>query len=198
MRDATRRNEGRGRIPPGQYVTEKWPVLHYGSVPRFDPRTWDFRVYGLVERPLAVSYDEFMALPRVTLRCDVHCVTSWSKLDVVFEGVPARLLLQRAQPRPEARFVMVHAEQGYETNLPLEYLLADDALLAHRAGGADLTPEHGWPLRLVVPRLYFWKSAKWVRGFEVLARDRRGFWERNGYHNHADPWKEERYSSPWE
>ena len=198
MGDATGGKEGRGRIPPGQYVTDKWPVLHYGAVPRFDLRTWDFQVYGLVERPLALSYHEFMALPRVTLRCDVHCVTSWSKLDVVFEGVPARLLLERAQPRPEARFVMVHAEQGYETNLPLDYLLAEDALLAHRANGADLTPEHGWPLRLVVPRLYFWKSAKWVRGFEVLARDRRGFWERNGYHNHADPWKEERYSSPWE
>ncbi len=194
----TGRNEGRGRVPPGQYVTEKWPVLHYGSIPRFDPRVWDFQVYGLVERPLVLSYDEVMALPRVTLRCDVHCVTSWSKLDMVFEGVPARLLLERAQPRPEARFVMVHAEQGYETNLPLEYLLAEDALLAYRADGADLTPEHGWPLRLVVPRLYFWKSAKWVRAFEVMARDRRGFWERNGYHNHADPWKEERYSSPWD
>ncbi|MDR7469419.1 MAG: sulfite oxidase-like oxidoreductase [Armatimonadota bacterium] len=195
MRDAGRK-QGQGRIPPGQYATEKWPVLHYGTVPRFDSRTWDFRVYGLVERPLTLSYDEFMSLPRVTLRCDVHCVTSWSKLGLVFEGVPAGLLLERAQPLPQARFAMVHAEQGYETNLPLEYLLAEDALLAHRADGADLTPEHGWPLRLVVPRLYFWKSAKWVRAFEVLARDRPGFWERNGYHNHADPWREERYASP--
>ncbi|MDR7474236.1 MAG: sulfite oxidase-like oxidoreductase [Armatimonadota bacterium] len=195
MRDAGRK-QGQGRIPPGQYATEKWPVLHYGTVPRFDSRTWDFRVYGLVERPLTLSYDEFMSLPRVTLRCDVHCVTSWSKLGLVFEGVPAGLLLERAQPLPQARFAMVHAEQGYETNLPLEYLLAEDALLAHRADGADLTPEHGWPLRLVVPRLYFWKSAKWVRAFKVLARDRPGFWERNGYHNHADPWREERYASP--
>jgi DMSO/TMAO reductase YedYZ molybdopterin-dependent catalytic subunit len=107
-------------------------------------------------------------------------------------------VLQLARPKASAQFVMVHAEQGYEANLPLEYLLADDALFAHRADGKDLTPEHGWPLRLVVPRLYFWKSAKWVRGVELMARDRRGFWERNGYHNHADPWKEERYSDPWQ
>jgi len=198
MRDTAQRPDLKGRVPPGQYVTEKWPVLHYGSLPRFNPKTWDFQVYGLVENPVALSYEQFMALPRTTLTCDVHCVTSWSKLDVVFEGVPVRDVLARAGVKPEARFVMVHAEQGYETNLPLEYLLGEDALLAHRANGADLTPEHGWPLRLVVPRLYFWKSAKWVRGFELLAQDRRGFWERNGYHNHADPWKEERYSSPWE
>jgi DMSO/TMAO reductase YedYZ molybdopterin-dependent catalytic subunit len=198
MGDAAPRTELKDRIPPGQYVTEKWPVLHYGSIPRFNPQTWDFQVYGLVEKPTVLSYEQFAALPRSTLRCDIHCVTSWSKLDVVFEGVPARLVLEQAGVRPEAQFVMVHAEQGYETNLPLAYLLADDALLAHRANGQDLTPEHGWPLRLVVPRLYFWKSAKWVRGFELLAKDRRGFWERNGYHNHADPWKEERYSSPWE
>ncbi|HXF81346.1 MAG TPA: sulfite oxidase-like oxidoreductase [bacterium] len=185
------------RLPPGQYATEKWPVLHYGTVPPFDPARWHFEVFGEVERPVRLTYPEFTALPRTTLTCDIHCVTAWSKLGVTFEGVPARAVLELAGVKPTAQFVMVHAEQGYETNLPLAYLLAPDALLASRADGQDLTPEHGWPLRLVVPRLYFWKSAKWVRGFELMARDRRGFWERNGYHNHADPWKEERYADPW-
>ncbi|MDR7521643.1 MAG: sulfite oxidase-like oxidoreductase [Armatimonadota bacterium] len=185
------------RVPPGQYLTEKWPVLHYGSVPRFDPQTWDFRIFGLVEEPVRLSYQEFRALPTTTMSCDIHCVTAWSRIGVTFEGVPARTVLDLARVRPEAKYVMVHGEQGYETNLPLEYLRADDALFAHRADGRDLTPEHGWPLRLVVPRLYFWKSAKWVRGLELMAKDRPGFWERNGYHMHGDPWKEERYSTPW-
>lgn len=185
------------RVPPGQSATTKWPVLHYGSIPRFNPATWDFRVFGLVSSPVTLSYQEFKALPRRTLTADIHCVTAWSRLGVTFEGVPARTVLEPAGIRPEAAFVMVHAEQGYETNLPLEYVLADDALLADRADGADLTPEHGWPLRLVIPRLYFWKSAKWVRGFELMAGDRAGFWERNGYHMRGDPWKEERYSTPW-
>jgi DMSO/TMAO reductase YedYZ molybdopterin-dependent catalytic subunit len=186
-----------GRLPPGQYVTEKWPVLHYGSVPRFDPAQWDFRIFGLVERPVTLSYEEFRALPTTVVTCDIHCVTAWSRLGVTFEGVAAKTVLGLATIRPDARFVMVHAEQGYETNLPLEYLLADDALFAWRADGQELSPEHGWPLRLVVPRLYFWKSAKWVRGLELLATDRAGFWERNGYHMRGDPWHEERYASPW-
>ncbi|MCL6552835.1 MAG: sulfite oxidase-like oxidoreductase [Firmicutes bacterium] len=186
-----------GRLPPGQYVTEKWPVLHYGSVPRFDPAHWDFRIFGLVERPITLSYEEFRALPTTVVTCDIHCVTAWSRLGVTFEGVAAKTVLGLATIRPDARFVMVHAEQGYETNLPLQYLLADDALFAWRADGQELSPEHGWPLRLVVPRLYFWKSAKWVRGLELLATDRAGFWERNGYHMRGDPWNEERYASPW-
>ncbi len=186
-----------GRLPPGQYVTAKWPVLHYGSVPRVDLGRWDFRIFGLVERPVTLSYEEFRALPTTVVTCDIHCVTAWSRLGVTFEGVAAKTVLGLVTVRPEARFVMVHAEQGYETNLPLEYLLADDALFAWRADGQDLTPEHGWPLRLVVPRLYFWKSAKWVRGLELLATDRAGFWERNGYHMRGDPWQEERYGSPW-
>lgn len=185
------------RLPPGQYETEKWPVLHYGSVPRFDPARWDFRIFGEVDQPVRLTYQEFMALPTTILTCDIHCVTAWSKFGVAFEGVSARTVLALATVKPQAAFVMVHAEQGYEANLPLEYLLADDALFASRADGADLAPEHGWPLRLVVPRLYFWKSAKWVRALELMAQDRRGFWERNGYHNHADPWKEERYSDPF-
>jgi len=185
------------RLPPGQQETEKWPVLHYGTVPRFDPARWDFKVFGEVEQPVRLTYQEFMALPKTTLTCDIHCVTAWSKFGVTFEGVPAKAVLDLAGVKASAKFVMVHAEQGYEANLSLEHLFAPDALLAHRADGKDLAPEHGWPLRLVVPRLYFWKSAKWVRGLELMAQDRRGFWERNGYHNQADPWKEERYSDPW-
>ncbi|MDR7537737.1 MAG: sulfite oxidase-like oxidoreductase [Armatimonadota bacterium] len=184
-------------LPPGQYLTEKWPVLHYGGVPRFDPATWDFRVFGLVEEPVRLTYQEFRALPSATITCDVHCVTAWSRVGVTFEGVLTKTVLKLVRARPDAKFAMVHAEGGYEANVPLEYLLADDAVLAHRADGADLTPEHGWPLRLVIPRLYFWKSVKWVRGVELLAVDRPGFWERNGYHMLGDPWKEQRYSSPW-
>lgn len=198
MKDRASRQEVRDRLPPGQYLTVKWPVLHAGTVPRFDPATWDFKIWGLVEQPIRFSYAEFSALPTVHLKRDIHCVTMWTKLDVDFEGVSVKTLLAQAKVKPEAHFCMAHSEQGYETNLPLEYLLADDALLAYRADGQNLTPEHGWPLRLVVPRLYFWKSAKWIRSLELMATDRRGFWERNGYHNHADPWKEERYSSPWE
>ncbi len=182
------------QLPPGQYVTVKWPVLHSGTIPRFDPARWDFRVFGEVEDPVRFSYQEFMALPRVQVHCDVHCVTAWSKLNMTFEGVAVRTVLAKAKVKPTARFAMVHAEQGYETNVPLPYLQAEDALFAFKADREDLVPEHGWPLRLVVPRLYFWKSAKWVRGLELIASDRPGFWERNGYHMHGDPWKEERYS----
>jgi DMSO/TMAO reductase YedYZ molybdopterin-dependent catalytic subunit len=185
------------RVPPGQYVTEKWPVLHYGSIPRSNPETWDFRIFGLVEEPLRLTHKEFRALPTKTITTDIHCVTAWSRLGMTFEGVPAAEILNLVKIRPEATFVMAHSEQGYETNLPLDFLRADDALFAWRADGADLAPEHGWPLRLVIPRLYFWKSAKWVRGIELLAKDRAGFWERNGYHMHGDPWSEERYSSAW-
>jgi DMSO/TMAO reductase YedYZ molybdopterin-dependent catalytic subunit len=186
-----------GRVPPGQYATEKWPVLHYGGVPHFNAETWDFRLFGLVEEPRRLTYDEFRALPSATLVTDIHCVTAWTRLGMTFEGAPARKVLELVRIRPEAKFVMVHADQGYETNLPLEFLMAEDALFAYRADGTDLTPDHGWPLRLVVPRLYFWKSAKWVRGLEFMTKDRAGFWERNGYHMRGDPWKEERYSSPW-
>ncbi len=185
------------RVPPGQYMTEKWPVLHSGSIPRFDPARWDFRIFGEVEEPVRLSYQEFIALPRISVTCDIHCVTAWSKLGVTFEGVAAKTVLALAKVKPTAQFAMVHGEQGYEANLPIHYLQADDALFAYRADGKDLAPEHGWPLRLVVPRLYFWKSAKWARGLELITRDRPGFWERNGYHIHGDPWKEERYSDAW-
>ncbi len=182
------------RLPPGQYVTEKWPVLHYGSVPKVDLATWDFRVFGEVDNPFTLTWEQFKALPRKTVETDIHCVTRWSKLDTVWEGVPIQEILQLAQLRPSARFAVAHSEQGYTANLPLEVLDDDDVMLADTFGGEPLEKEHGWPLRLLVPKRYFWKSAKWIRGLEFLGQDRLGFWERYGYNNNADPWKEERIS----
>jgi DMSO/TMAO reductase YedYZ molybdopterin-dependent catalytic subunit len=184
----------KGRVPPGQRVTEKFPVLHYGSIPSFDPQTWDFRIFGLVEEPLTVSYDEFLALPTVRIVANIHCVTGWSKLDTLWEGVSFQEVIRLVQVKAEAKFVTVHCEQGFTTSLPREVLMDDDVLFAYRYDDAPLTPEHGYPLRLVVPKRYFWKSAKWVRGLEFMAEDRLGFWEVRGYHNSADPWKEERYA----
>lgn len=184
-----------GRIPPGQSATKGWPVLHVGGVPGFDPKAWDFRIFGLVENPVTLSYEEFMSLPKVTVTSDIHCVTGWSKLDNTWEGVSTREVLKLARPLPEAKYVMVYAENDYTANLPLDEFLAEDALFAYRHNGRDLTPEHGWPLRLVVPRLYFWKSAKWVRGIELMREDRPGYWEKRGYHMHGDPWTEERYAA---
>jgi DMSO/TMAO reductase YedYZ molybdopterin-dependent catalytic subunit len=168
-------------------------VLHAGTIPRFSEASWDFRVFGLVEQPLRFTWPEFQALPRVRVVSDIHCVTTWSRFDNRWEGVAAREVLRRAAPRPEARFVVVHAEQGYTANLPLEALLDEDVLFADAHDGKPLTPEHGSPLRLVVPKRYFWKSAKWVRGIEMTAEDRPGFWEVRGYNNSADPWREQRY-----
>jgi DMSO/TMAO reductase YedYZ molybdopterin-dependent catalytic subunit len=182
------------RVPPGQRLTDKFPVLHYGSIPEFDRQTWDLKVFGLVEEPLTLSYDHFLELPTTRIVTDIHCVTTWSKLDTIWEGVLFRELMNSVQVNPEARFVMVHCEQDFTTNVPLEVLMDDDVLLAYRYDDQPLTPEHGYPLRLVVPKKYFWKSAKWVRGLELMAQDRLGFWEVRGYHNNADPWKEERYS----
>src|SRR5262249_28693134 len=186
-------DEAKKRVPPGQSVTEKWPVLHYGAVPRVDLATWDFKVTGLVEEPVRWTYEEIRALPTVRVTCDIHCVTRWSKLDNVFEGVSLRELAKRFPLRREAKFVLARCGQGFTANLPVDALFDDDILLAWKHNGEDLTPEHGWPIRLVVPKRYFWKSAKWIRGLEFLARDRLGFWEQNGYNNNADPWKEERF-----
>jgi DMSO/TMAO reductase YedYZ molybdopterin-dependent catalytic subunit len=182
------------RLPPGQIRTDKWPVLHYGSVPTVDLAQWDLRVHGLVEQPQRWTWEEFQALPRVKVSSDIHCVTRWSRFDNTWEGVSVQEVLRRAVPKPEARFVVVHAEQDFTANLPISELLNDDVLLADKHDGVPLAPEHGWPLRLVVPRRYFWKSAKWIRAIELTAADRPGFWERNGYHNDADPWNEERFS----
>jgi DMSO/TMAO reductase YedYZ molybdopterin-dependent catalytic subunit len=182
------------RIPPGQYKTDKFPVLHYGSVPKTDLATWDFRVWGEVDNPFTLTWGQFKELPRKTVQTDIHCVTRWSKLDTTWEGVPIQEILGLAQVRSSARHVVSHAEQGYTANLPLEVLDDDDVLLADTFGGEPLELEHGWPLRLLVPKKYFWKSSKWVRGLELLSEDRLGFWERYGYNNSADPWKEERFS----
>jgi DMSO/TMAO reductase YedYZ molybdopterin-dependent catalytic subunit len=182
------------RTPPGQYLTEKFPVLHYGSVPRVDLATWDLKVFGLVDAPVTLTWEQYRALPRMRQTVDIHCVTRWSKLDTTWEGVPIRAILDLAGVRQEATHALVHAEQGYTTNMPLDVLIDDDVMLADTYDGKPLDPEHGYPLRLLVPKRYFWKSAKWVRGIELLDRDMQGFWERYGYHNDADPWREERFS----
>ncbi len=182
------------RVPPGQSVVDKFPVLSYGPTPRFNPRKWDFRVFGMVEVELRLPYEEFRALPPSRQRSDFHCVTTWSKLDNLWEGIRVVDLMTRVRLKPEARYAIVHCDGGYTTNLPLEELVGEDVMLAWRHDGRDLEPDHGWPLRLVVPKLYGWKSAKWVRAIEFAFEDRRGFWEVRGYHNHADPWTEERYS----
>ena len=181
------------RLPPGQYLTEKWPVLHAGTVPDTSLATWDFRVFGEVERELTLTWDELQRLPVRDVTVDIHCVTRWSRFDTSFTGVHWSELAKLVRPKPTARFVVAHAEQGFTSNLPLEAIEADDALIAYAADGEPLTPEHGWPLRLMVPSRYFWKSAKWLRALELRADDQPGFWERYGYHNDADYWQEQRY-----
>jgi DMSO/TMAO reductase YedYZ molybdopterin-dependent catalytic subunit len=182
------------RIPPGQRLVKSWPVLQYGPVPRFDGSTWDLDVSGAVDHPFTLSYEELRALPNVRVDADMHCVTGWTTLDNSWEGVSFRTILERATPRPEAAWVITHCAHGYTSNLSLEAMTDDDVLLAWRNGGEDLTPEHGWPLRLVVPKRYAWKSAKWLTGLEFSDTNRRGFWELRGYHVHAEPFAEERYS----
>jgi DMSO/TMAO reductase YedYZ molybdopterin-dependent catalytic subunit len=181
------------RLPPGQYLTEKWPVLHAGTVPETDLATWDFRVWGEVENPITLDWEQFNELPRAENVQDIHCVTRWSRFDTRFGGVHWREIAKLVRPKPSARYAIAHAEQDFTANVPLEALEDEDALLATDADGEPLTPDHGWPLRLVVPGRYFWKSAKWLRGIELRASDQPGFWERYGYHNDADPWREQRY-----
>ncbi len=186
--------DGRERLPPGQFLTTDFPVLSYGPSPKFNPQKWDFWVIGMVETPLRFAWEEFRALPKTEQISDFHCVTTWSRYDNRWEGVRTRELTARVRLKPDARYVFIHCDGGYTTNLSLEEFLADDAMLAWGHDGKNLHPDHGWPLRLVVPRLYGWKSAKWVRAVEFAINDRRGFWEVRGYHNHGDPWTEERYS----
>ena len=183
-----------GRLPPGQKATLKWPVLHMGSVPTFDPVTWDFKINGLVRAPLRLTWHEFNRLPMKEIVADMHCVTRWSRFDVRWEGVPFTEVIKFVEPKPEAKYAMMIAEQGYTSNLPLEDLMRPDVLFVLKHNGEPLTGEHGYPLRLVVPHLYAWKSVKWVRGFMLLDHDRPGFWERSGYHIYGDPFKEQRYS----
>jgi DMSO/TMAO reductase YedYZ molybdopterin-dependent catalytic subunit len=181
------------RLPPGQYHTDRFPVLHAGVVPDTDTATWDFTVGGLVANPITVDFDDFRSRRTETITTDIHCVTKWSKFDTVWEGVPTTTILDEVEPLPEATHVLVRAEHGFTANLPLDDFARPGNLFAWRYGGEELEPDHGWPLRLVVPHLYFWKSVKWVRGFDLLDHDEPGFWERNGYHMYGDPFKEQRF-----
>jgi DMSO/TMAO reductase YedYZ molybdopterin-dependent catalytic subunit len=188
------RTDPAARTPPGQHLTRGWPVLHSETIPSFDPATWRFRVDGAVERPTDWGWAEFRALPTVSLTSDFHCVTGWSKLDNAWEGVSFREIAERVRPLPAASHVLVEAPSGYTANLPLDALLEDDVLLAWAHDGQPLPPDHGGPLRLVVPKRYGWKSVKWAVRARFLGGDARGYWEERGYHNDADPWLEQRYS----
>ena len=185
--------DGQDRLPPGQYLTQKWPILSYERTPKSLPTDWKLKITGNVQNPFELTWEEFLALPRTKLTTDIHCVTTWSRYDNNWEGVAIREILQLAKPLPTAKFVLAHSWTGYTTNLPLSDLDDDDVMIALKHDGEDLEPDHGGPIRLLVPKLYFYKSAKWLDGFEFLEDDRPGFWERRGYHNHADPWQEERY-----
>jgi DMSO/TMAO reductase YedYZ molybdopterin-dependent catalytic subunit len=182
------------RLPPGQKLTDGWPVLNYGSTPRIDLDKWEFNVWGEVEEDRIWKWDEFLALPAAEITSDIHCVTAWSKFNNEWEGIPFRTVMEHIRPKPGAEYVMVHSYGGYTANVPIADLMDDDVLFAYKHNGKDLPREHGGPMRLVVPKLYFWKSAKWVRGLEFMQEDKPGFWEMYGYHIRGDPWKEERYS----
>jgi DMSO/TMAO reductase YedYZ molybdopterin-dependent catalytic subunit len=182
------------RIPPGQHLLERWPALHYGSVPEVDVSKWRFRIFGLVEEERSLDFNEFLSLPRVEVLSDIHCVTRWSRLNNTWEGVGTRTIKKFVSISPEAKFVMVHGANDFSTNLSIEEFFQEDVLFALKHDKDNLNPEHGYPVRLVVPRLYFWKSAKWVTGLEFMEKEKPGFWESNGYHIHGDPWLEERYS----
>lgn len=196
LKRVTRRPETMDeRVPAGQFVTDKFPVLHYGPVIKADLANWTFRVFGLVDKPVTLDWPTFRALPETTLTRDIHCVTRWSKLDTTWSGVLWRDFLRvlDIQPKPEATHVMFHCEYDYTTNVALDVLDDDDTMFAWSYDGKPLPLEHGWPLRALVPKRYFWKSAKWIRGVEFMAGDRAGFWEMNGYHMEGDPWREERF-----
>lgn len=197
-----------GRLPPGQSLTQKFPVLHYGPVPRFDPATWDFRIWGEVENDVRWTWDEFNKLPRTKILMDLHCVTRWSKFDTEWEGVSVKTLIDEGfiQLKPTAKYIIEHAEHGYTTNLPLDVVLQPNFLLATHFDGEPLSPDHGYPLRGIIGAIpdrkelkdpYLWKGAKWLRGLQFVAADRPGFWEQAGYHNEADIWKEQRFGRGW-
>jgi DMSO/TMAO reductase YedYZ molybdopterin-dependent catalytic subunit len=182
------------RLPPGQHLVKDWPVLDLGIQPTVARDTWRLDVTGAVDNPVSWDWLTFLAQPQTRETTDIHCVTTWSRYDNGWEGIATRDLLALVEPKAEARFVMLHSYDGYTTNLPLEDFAAEDAILAHSWNGAPLPREHGGPLRLVVPHLYFWKSAKWLKRIDFMPADRRGFWEERGYHDRGDPWTEERYS----
>ena len=204
-KEQERRVAAEGRLPPGQSLTQKFPVLHYGSVPGFDPGTWDFRIWGEVEEEVYWSWEAFCKLPRTRLVMDVHCVTRWSKFDTEWEGVSVRTLVENGyiKPKASAKFVLQHAENDYTTNLPWEIIFSDNFLLATHFDGQPITPDHGYPVRGVIGHIlgredltvpYFWKGAKWLRGLEFMTEDQLGFWEQAGYHNEGDAWKEQRFA----
>jgi DMSO/TMAO reductase YedYZ molybdopterin-dependent catalytic subunit len=188
-----KRPDGLDRLPAGQYLTKKWPVLSYERTPQQLPPDWKLKITGLVENPLELTWEEFLALPHTTMTSDFHCVTTWSRYNNTWEGIHIREILQKAKPLPSAKFVLAHSWTGYTTNLPLENLADDDVMIVFKHDDKDLEPDHGGPVRLIVPKLYAYKSAKWLDGLEFLERDHPGFWEQRGYHNRANPWKEERY-----
>lgn len=203
-REEEDRLQKEGRLPPGQSLTQKFPVLHYGPVPGFNPSTWDLRLWGEVKEEVTWNWDEFNQLPRTKITMDIHCVTRWSKFDTVWEGVSVRTLIDQnfVEILPSARYVLQHAEYGFTVNLPLEVVLQDNFLLATHFNGEPITPDHGYPLRGVIGNIpdssdlktpYFWKGAKWLRGLQFLAQDQKGFWEQAGYHNEADIWREQRF-----
>ncbi len=181
------------RLPPGQYLTDRFPVLHVGDVPSYGPGQWDLRVFGAVDQPFRLDLDELRSLPSSTVTTDIHCVTKWSRFDTRWTGVRVSDLFARAGVRPEAAFVVAHAEYGYTANLPLADATLDTSLVVYAYEGADIEPIHGGPVRLLIPQLYFWKSPKWLRGLELTTSDMPGFWEHNGYHNYGDPFREQRY-----
>ena len=182
------------RLPPGQHKTGEWPVLHVGRIPWIKKAEWSFKITGLVEEEKTLDFKQFKKLPMERVESDIHCVTTWSKFDNLWEGVSGKTIVELAKIKPGAKYVMIHSYGGYSTNIPLKDFVEDDVLFAVKQDGEDLSPEHGYPVRLVVPKLYFWKSAKWVNGIEFMAKDKAGFWEAKGYHNRGNPWKEERYS----
>jgi DMSO/TMAO reductase YedYZ molybdopterin-dependent catalytic subunit len=183
------------RIPPGQHLTKQWPILHEGATPNIDVSNWTLSISGLVTKERILDFEEFISLPRVRVFSDMHCVTGWTKLDNTWEGVSTTVISELAHVLPEAGFVLVHSVGGFTANLPLSDFLEPDALIAIKHNNETLTPGHGYPARLIVPRLYLWKSVKWVTGLEFVKEDKPGYWELRGYHSHGDPWKEERYGS---
>jgi DMSO/TMAO reductase YedYZ molybdopterin-dependent catalytic subunit len=196
-REQEKQLRAEGRLPPGQSLTQKFPVLHYGPTPRYrDLSQWDLRVFGLVKEEKTFSLEDILAMPKTQVTVDIHCVTRWSKFDTPWEGVLFCDFLKYVELEPEAKYVIAHCEYGFAANLPLEVMLNDDVLLAYHYDGRPLEPDHGYPLRTLVPKKYFWKSAKWLRDLEFRADDKPGFWEQAGYHNEADPWLEQRFSGP--
>lgn len=182
------------RIPPGQRVVQHFPVLHYNGIPPYNPTTWRFKLFGLVEAKQEFSFAEFLKLPRIESISDFHCVTGWSRFDNLWEGVSSQELIKQIVLKPEVKFVFIHCSDGYTTNIPLDVFYDEKVIFAYKHDRQEITPEHGYPLRLVVPKLYSYKCAKWVNGVEFLAKDQPGYWELRGYHNEADPWKEERFA----